>query len=483
MIFEWIRKGKKKNSKITTVSERSGWTYNEAKNAMNRVKKEQSISYGSYLKYDLWQYPQEDLPVIFRAKEVLERKKKKVIAKLISLTDWTEEQAKEQLEDTVEKLGISYEDYIDTELYKYPIEEQENAYNKAVMRKERGKTNYKRPISEFEHWVKMIMERTGWERDVVEEKIKDANRRTCCSAKEYFLFRFDEISEQEQENYFVKRASVSLLSKYDKSPILKRILLNKELTNLYFSNMVKRPWCVNKRVSYEQFVELFQNVPKVIYKPGCGSKGRGIKIYELDSEHLKECYDEIVSFSRGIVEECLVQHPDISKLAPSSVNTIRVVTISNKGNDEMDESGFSDVVYARLRIGGGDSIVDNFSSGGMVAGIDMETGIVVTPGTDMMGNIYQKHPKTGIDIKGFKIPQFERVIELVKEGCKKSLVSGYIGWDIAICEDGPQLIEANGIPGNCVCQVPFAAEHQGLMPLMEKYLKDTRYDKLMKERN
>ncbi|MBR5020959.1 MAG: hypothetical protein IKY17_04955, partial [Oscillospiraceae bacterium] len=49
-------------------------------------------------------------------------------------------------------------------------------------------------------------------------------------------------------------------------------------------------------------------------------------------------------------------------------------------------------------------------------------------------------------------------------------VEGYIGWDIAISENGPMLLEVNDRPGSDGLQTAPAQAKMGMKFLMEKYM-------------
>ena len=130
----------------------------------------------------------------------------------------------------------------------------------------------------------------------------------------------------------------------------------------------------------------------------------------------------------------------------------------------------TDVAYVCLRIGGGDAFVDNYHSGGMATAVDLETGCIVTDGVNELGKIIASHPKTGVTFKGFKIPYFKEALAMVTEACEKNKLSAYIGWDVAISENGPVLIEVNQRPGSMLLTAPWISEKRGMKHVMEKYL-------------
>lgn len=138
--------------------------------------------------------------------------------------------------------------------------------------------------------------------------------------------------------------------------------------------------------------------------------------------------------SPAVLDELVTQHQELSKLNPSSVNTIRIFTVMI-GNE-------CEIIGAALRMGVGDTVIDNYSAGGVVGSIDEKTGIVRDDGEDAIGRRYEMHPTSKIRMKGFKIPNWETVIEFVRE-CAQNYPLKYVAWDIAIRENDCVLIEAN----------------------------------------
>jgi glutathione synthase/RimK-type ligase-like ATP-grasp enzyme len=57
------------------------------------------------------------------------------------------------------------------------------------------------------------------------------------------------------------------------------------------------------------------------------------------------------------------------------------------------------------------------------------------------------HKDTGKRFSEVKIPFMEELYELVKEAADRCPETPYIGWDVAISQNGPVLIEGNGCSG------------------------------------
>ena len=109
--------------------------------------------------------------------------------------------------------------------------------------------------------------------------------------------------------------------------------------------------------------------------------------------------------------------------------------------------------------------MDNFNSGGMVAPIDVKTGIVSDRAIDKKKNLYEVHPATGNIIKGFKFPDWEEALKMCKEAAKVVPEMAYIGWDVAFSDKGPVFVEANEFPGHDIYQLPEHTPNKiGMMP-------------------
>ena len=125
----------------------------------------------------------------------------------------------------------------------------------------------------------------------------------------------------------------------------------------------------------------------------------------------------------------------MSALNPSSINTIRVV--SYRSGMEIK------VVYTVIRIGRQGMNIDNESAGGISAIIKSDGTIgkyaYGAPGVDKV-----EYTDSGIHIDGYKVPSFDKAIELVKSSHLQLPYFNLIGWDIAIEADGsPIMIELN----------------------------------------
>jgi len=401
-----------------------------------------------------------------------EERRKIVKEQCISLAmehmGWSRIRARAHLMDAHTRIGISYMDYRRNFFFLIPDEQQEERYREILSAKEFRK---QRHSSERVKYISEISATTGWSVSKVRNHVHRAFNISGSTIKDYYAFRFWELSDEEQAEYFTQRRSNFLSAMYDQNVLSRDILLNKELSCIYFSKYLHRAWCINRSVTLEQFRETFADSRKVVYKPLDGNGGHGIEILDLSGD-CTSVYEKLQTYPRGVVEAFVVQHPVMASMAPGSVNTLRIVTLAyNDGTGEVAEGEYPvDVAYAAVRIGSGTSSIDNFTEGGFVVGVDLETGTIETDGVTINGIPYEKHPATGVTFKGIVIPFFREALDMVRETGR--MIGGYTGWDVAITPTGPVLIEANIMPGNRILQMPYVKARRGMMSRMRKYYGD-----------
>ena len=133
----------------------------------------------------------------------------------------------------------------------------------------------------------------------------------------------------------------------------------------------------------------------------------------------------------------------------------------------LSANGKSEIFYAAIRIGNGDFIVDNLNNGGMAAPVDVKTGKLTHVAFDKNQQLFEVHPNTNKQIKGFQIPFWKESVEMVLEAAKEIPEVGYVGWDVSITENGPLLIEGNPFPGHDIIQMPY--EMDGKTGMYKEY--------------
>ncbi len=188
---------------------------------------------------------------------------------------------------------------------------------------------------------------------------------------------------------------------------------------------------------YPAFERFVKEHPVFVRKNAFESMGRSVEKMDFASSGLsmREFFESILSEDQQILEELVVQSPTLAALHPSSVNTIRCISFLTKHGVEMP--------FWFMKIGQKGSFVDNGGAGGILVGIDGETGRLNTNGYDEFNTMYEKHPDTGIPFIGYQLPDWEQLRALCREISGRIPSIRYMGWDLAHTDHGWIVIEGN----------------------------------------
>jgi hypothetical protein len=181
-----------------------------------------------------------------------------------------------------------------------------------------------------------------------------------------------------------------------------------------------------------------------VVKPITGSLGNSIDFIR-DMSELDKRYPEDM-----LVSAFVQQAPYAATIYPGSLNTIRILTVTPPGEPPR-------VIAASHRFGGSASRgVDNFSAGGLISRIDLDSGRLDEGlWVDGSNKVLRTdvHPDTGARITGTTVAQWESVKRQVLELCRTFPFLRYVGWDVAVTDAGPVIIEGNNRPGPVLFQM------------------------------
>ncbi|SEP83453.1 sugar-transfer associated ATP-grasp domain-containing protein [Butyrivibrio sp. TB] len=273
----------------------------------------------------------------------------------------------------------------------------------------------------------------------------------------YYCYKFQLLTEKEKKSFLTMRDLQFVLRKYKLYyPEQWSITGNKIKTIEEFRDFVKRDWMkVDSKTNPEE-VQDFINRFDVIVKPIDGESGKGV--YKIQKGGTHQIFDGKLPV---ILEECVSNIEELKEYHPSSLNTIRVVTISNGRQ--------SKIFGAFFRTGNNNSVFDNADAGGVFAEIDVDTGKMVSDGITVMGEEVKTHPASGKSFKGFIIPKWDEVIEFSHKLALHNKNMTIVAWDIAITPKGCELIECNSVPSIYPHQTPL---HKGLRKRFYKQMKE-----------
>ena len=270
---------------------------------------------------------------------------------------------------------------------------------------------------------------------------------------DYLEFEFYLLNDEQRKTYLTNGKNNQIVRMFNDKNYW-HILDNKNEFNDYFKNYLKRDY-LNPPFTKEQLNRFLKNKSKIMAKPIDGVGGEGIKIIDAKDKNIYEEYNNY------LLEEVIIQNKKLSELYDGSVNSIRMFTFFDGKKAYL--------LQAILKLGNG-GFVDNFSSGGMYCFLN-DKGVVITPAIDKDDNIFGIHPTSKKQILNFQVPQFEEAKKLVLEAAKEIPQIKYIGWDVAISDKGPCIIEGNSYPGVFQIKPRFNKEKIGILPKYEKIMK------------
>ncbi len=190
-----------------------------------------------------------------------------------------------------------------------------------------------------------------------------------------------------------------------------------------------------KPITKEQLKAIIDSYECVIVKPSIENGfGKSVKLYKNGE------YDNIFSdFKKDyLIQERLRQHASVSALNESSVNVVRVVSLSLNGV-------VSPVNYA-LRCGAAGSITDNHitkdGKGMFVIGVNPD-GRLKNEAYHSCGERITVAPN-GQAFEKITLPNFKQALEMTTRIHEQLPHFGFIGFDVCFDEDGsPRIMELN----------------------------------------
>lgn len=146
--------------------------------------------------------------------------------------------------------------------------------------------------------------------------------------------------------------------------------------------------------------------------------------------------------------EAVRQSAYLDELYDGSANTVRLITFRDP------DSGSCKVFFAVQRIGtSATGPVDNGSRGGLVARIDLATGVLGEARCLHSLERHSIHPDTGHPIEGLRIPDWDDMKRCsLRLACQFPYIR-FIAWDLLATDEGICVIEANASSGVNIIQL------------------------------
>jgi hypothetical protein len=282
---------------------------------------------------------------------------------------------------------------------------------------------------------------------------------------DYFLFRFYEKDPAERAKW------VGTGYKYEYDLVMnpkstRHVLENKIHFYEAYAPFVLHAICTIEDImdQNEKAEQVLENpTGKIVVKDALGQCGWDVEILNRADHDKASLLKYMKSKGFNLAEEFIIQHPEISRLSDSGVNTVRIITQLNKDNQV-------EILGARMRISV-NTWVDNLASGNIAAPVDLETGRLNGPAvySDITKPKETTHPVSGIGLVGYQIPLWEQCLDLVKRAALHRPENRAVGWDVVLTEKGPELLEGNHNWCKILWQIPIDT---GLKHVLVKHLEE-----------
>jgi len=150
-------------------------------------------------------------------------------------------------------------------------------------------------------------------------------------------------------------------------------------------------------------------------------------------------------YKNGLIfQEMVKSHDDINKIAPvKAVQTLRVNTYLTKNGEIEYDSQF-------IKLPPKHAVSDNSFTGSIMVAIDPDTGKlkkygITKDGNKLEGKYITHHYDSNIEFENYQIPYWDEVKSVIKKLHSIFPELRSIGWDIAVTNQGPVILEGNSV--------------------------------------
>ncbi len=283
------------------------------------------------------------------------------------------------------------------------------------------------------------------------------------SPSEYFMYDFAHKERCNQGEFLPEKATLDLFYRFNNPKSIEYNTRNKWKVYQYLKPYYKREICLVTGLEHkESFYKLLKEKGMLFCKPLCGSLGEKTRIVKNTERMSGNFFEDLLEYYAPegfLAEEVIHQTEFMMRLNPTSVNTLRIMTI--RLDDRI-------CMYFEFKIGEMFSIVDNLGKRSLICGVDEKDGTIISA-FNKNRSPFEKHPHTQAQVVGAVIPRFSEAVELAKELARYYPGYRYLSWDLALTDEGWVIVELNGKGGVCGFQEVYNC---GIRRDMEEYLSE-----------
>lgn len=316
-----------------------------------------------------------------------------------------------------------------------------------------------------------IKKETGWNYPRIASDFFSKRKELRINLHEYYIYSlYDGKMPNQYLTKFTSRHTLdSFLERLNppeyillaRNKYITKILLNSlnipspELLFLYDPQAgLESPFVINNPTSAESKLLSAPSRPFVV-KMIDGEHGKNINVYtsiessadgavalHMNGERhtIHQLLNLVGNNQRLLFEVKIRQTATFDAINPTSINTIRMITM-------LHPNGEAELLMAFIRMGRKGRWVDNIGKGGNVtANVNRETGRF----ENIVSFVNYKsffpvthHPDSGVDLENFRMEDWGGLKKQVFDFHRKISWLKVIGWDVAVTDQGPVIIEIN----------------------------------------
>lgn len=191
---------------------------------------------------------------------------------------------------------------------------------------------------------------------------------------DYVMYGFYDLNGKQRDTYLTRVRNRKVFELMN-DPAYNDDFDDKLRFNETFRAYLHRETLNGETATEQQMADFVAGQEYIFAKINHGDSGRGVeRLRVADFESPAAMLAYVREKKMVVLEHQLIQHPDMARLHPGSVNTMRILTDNVNGHVT--------IAYIIVKMGTGDSVCDNSGQGGILARVDVDTGRITTPATD-----------------------------------------------------------------------------------------------------
>ena len=299
--------------------------------------------------------------------------------------------------------------------------------------------------------------------------LTSATRRYGAGYNDYVIFEFWNLTAAQRDTYLTRLRNKKLINQMN-DEAYSHCFDNKNEFDKIFAAYVKRDFVDMTTAGEEEVTAYFNRHERVFAKMLDLDKGRGAELLKTaDFASAADFYKYVKEKNFGVLEEVLVNHPEVAKIYPHALNTMRIITL-------IGDDGKPYILFAAQKFGDAGRFVDIF---GMHSPIDLDSGEVKYPfhsGDTTTDVFYSEHPYTGMPLTGFKVPLWDETKQMMLAAAMEVPQLRYVGWDVAVTTKGPVIVEGNNYSAYEYMQLPGQTDDRiGIIPRIKEIAPSYQY--------